>query len=76
MLEFVVKKAEMNHLMDCKAALCNSKLGDEYFPSEEKAHNILREGIKKGKDQGLLPFVVKMKYNGQNDSRVPSFRLY
>ena len=48
MLKVTVTNAKMNHLPDCKAALLNSKLGKEYFTSEGIAHNILREGIKKG----------------------------
>lgn len=42
------KKAQMDHLADCKAALLNSKLGEEYFPSEEDTAATLTDGIQKG----------------------------
>lgn len=59
MIEFTITKAELYHLSDCKAALLNSKLGKEYFSSEEKAHHALREGINNGEiyaaiDQGSV----------------------
>jgi ribosomal protein S18 acetylase RimI-like enzyme len=38
----------MRHLEDCKLALLNSKLGQVYFPLEEKALSTLKEGISKG----------------------------
>ena len=41
-------KAQLRHLEDCKVALLNSKLGQVYFPSEEKALDTLTEGISKG----------------------------
>lgn len=41
-------KAQMLHLGDCKIALLKSKLGQAYFPSEEKAISALTEGITKG----------------------------
>ena len=43
-----ITKAQMQHLEDCKAALLKSKLGQVYFPSEEKALATLTEGISKG----------------------------
>ncbi len=43
-----ITKAHMQHLDDCKEALLNSKLGAEYFPSEEKALSTLVKGISKG----------------------------
>ncbi len=43
-----ITKAQMRHLDDCKEALLNSKLGREYFPVEEKALSMLKEGISKG----------------------------
>ena len=41
----VITQAHLKHLEDCKVALLKSKLGHEYFPSEEKAHAALTEGI-------------------------------
>lgn len=43
----MITKAHLKHLEDCKAALLKSKLGQEYFPSEDKAHSALIEGIAK-----------------------------
>ena len=48
MLDVTIINAKMNHLPDCKAALFNSKLWNEYIRSDEKAYITLREGIKKG----------------------------
>ncbi len=48
MKNYTISKAELNHLSDCKVALLNSKLGEEYFPSEKKVHDLLREGINNG----------------------------
>jgi ribosomal protein S18 acetylase RimI-like enzyme len=42
------KKAHKIYLDDCKDALLNSKLGQEYFVTEEKAISTLIEGITKG----------------------------
>jgi ribosomal protein S18 acetylase RimI-like enzyme len=44
-LKITIKEADMRHLEDCKVSLLKSKLGREYFPSEEKAHSALTEGI-------------------------------
>ncbi|MFN2286378.1 MAG: GNAT family N-acetyltransferase [Anaerolineae bacterium] len=44
----IIIRAQPRHLGDCKAALLNSKLGQVYFPSEEKALATLTEGISKG----------------------------
>jgi ribosomal protein S18 acetylase RimI-like enzyme len=41
-------KAEYKHLADCKIALVESKLGEVYFPEEEKAVNALNDGLSKG----------------------------
>ena len=46
-MKIVISKAHMRHLEDCKVALLKSKLGQEYFPSEEKAHSTLKKGITK-----------------------------
>ena len=43
-----IKKADKNDLDDCKIALLDSKLGQEYFVSEEKALSALMEGITNG----------------------------
>ena len=47
-MKMIIKKAHIDYLEDCKAALLNSKLGEEYFPSEEDATATLTAGIKKG----------------------------
>jgi len=46
-LKIIITKAQLRHLEDCKVALLKSKLGQEYFPSEEKARFTLTEGITK-----------------------------
>lgn len=46
-MEILITKAHLGCLEDCKAALLNSKLGEVYFTSEEKAHSALTEGITK-----------------------------
>jgi ribosomal protein S18 acetylase RimI-like enzyme len=46
-LKITITPAHMWHLENCKAALLKSKLGQEYFPSEEKACSALTEGITK-----------------------------
>ena len=43
-----ITKADLIDLDDCKAALLDSRLGREYFASQEKAHAALMEGITKG----------------------------
>jgi ribosomal protein S18 acetylase RimI-like enzyme len=40
-----ITEANTMHLQDCKLALLNSKLGQEYFPLEEKAISALTDGI-------------------------------
>ncbi len=47
-LKIIITKAHMRHLEDCKVALLQSKLGQEYFASEEKTRSTLTEGITKG----------------------------
>ena len=47
-MKITITKAHKMHLEDCKIALLNSKLGAEYFASEEKAISALTEGITKG----------------------------
>lgn len=43
-----IVQAHLECLEDCKAALLASRLGQEYFPSEEKARATLTDGITKG----------------------------
>ena len=67
-MKIVVIKAHEEHLEDCKVALLNSKLGQEYFSSEEKARSALTEGITKeevfvaidedGKCLGFIWFIL------------------
>ncbi len=42
-----ITKADKRYLEDCKLALLRSRLGQEYFSSEEKAISALTEGITK-----------------------------
>ena len=42
-----ITKAQMRYLEDCTVALLNSKLGQEYFASDEKARSAIIEGIAK-----------------------------
>jgi hypothetical protein len=44
-MKVTIVKAHEGHLEDCKVALLNSKLGQEYFVTEEKALSALTEGI-------------------------------
>lgn len=44
-MEITIAPAGLTHLDDCLAALLKSKLGEEYFPSAEKALSALTEGI-------------------------------
>jgi ribosomal protein S18 acetylase RimI-like enzyme len=46
-MQIVITKANKKHLDDCKSALLNSKLGEEYFPIEQKAIAAITEGITK-----------------------------
>ncbi|MFN8596970.1 MAG: GNAT family N-acetyltransferase [Anaerolineae bacterium] len=46
-MKITITQAHMQHLEDCKAALLNSKLGEEYFSSADKARLALSEGITK-----------------------------
>ena len=46
-MDIFITKAQKTHLEDCKDALLNSKLGEEYFVSEEKTISTLTEGISK-----------------------------
>jgi ribosomal protein S18 acetylase RimI-like enzyme len=46
-MKIAIIKARDRHLEDCKVALLNSKLGQEYFVTEEKALSALSEGITK-----------------------------
>ena len=48
MMKFAITKAQKINLEDCTIALLNSKLGQEYFVSEERAKSALEEGITKG----------------------------
>lgn len=47
-MQIDIVKAENKHLADCKTALQESKLGEVYFPEEEKVINAINEGISKG----------------------------
>jgi ribosomal protein S18 acetylase RimI-like enzyme len=46
-MKIIITKADSMHLEDCKSALLNSKLGQEYFPSEQRAVAALMDGISK-----------------------------
>ena len=46
-MQIIITKANKKHLEDCKNALHNSKLGQEYFPSEQDAIDAITEGITK-----------------------------
>jgi len=46
-MKITITKAHEDHLEDCKFALLNSKLGQEYFVSKERVFSALTEGIKK-----------------------------
>jgi len=46
-MQIVITKAHKGHLEGCKNALLNSKLGQEYFPTEQKADAAIAEGITK-----------------------------
>jgi ribosomal protein S18 acetylase RimI-like enzyme len=46
-LKITISKATKIHLGDCKLALLHSKLGEEYFVSEQKTLAALTEGITK-----------------------------
>jgi ribosomal protein S18 acetylase RimI-like enzyme len=46
-MEIVISKAYKTHLEDCKDALLKSRLGQEYFVSEEKTLSALTDGITK-----------------------------
>jgi ribosomal protein S18 acetylase RimI-like enzyme len=63
-LKITITKAHKGYLEDCATALLNSKLGQEYFESEEKAISALTEGISKeelfvaiDKDSKCLGFI-------------------
>ena len=46
-MNITIIKAHKGHQEDCKEALINSKLGQEYFVTEEKALAALQEGFTK-----------------------------
>lgn len=46
-MKIIITKADKNHLQDCKIALQNSTLGNEYFPSDEKTISTLSEALTK-----------------------------
>ena len=68
-LKITITKAHKGHLEDCTTALLNSKLGQEYFGSQEKAISALTEGISKeelfvaidkdGECLGFIWFILK-----------------
>jgi ribosomal protein S18 acetylase RimI-like enzyme len=47
-MEVTITKADKKYLDDCKIALLNSRLGQEYFASEEKTISALTEGMTRG----------------------------
>jgi ribosomal protein S18 acetylase RimI-like enzyme len=67
-MDLIITKANLGHLEDCKDALCKSKLGEEYFATEEKTIAALTEGITKeeifvavdetGKCLGFIWFIL------------------
>ena len=46
-MHITITKAQMQHSEDCQAALLNSRLGQVYFASPEKARAAITEGITK-----------------------------
>ena len=72
-MKIIIKKAQMSYLEDCKVALLKSKLGQEYFASEEKALSALTEGITKeeifvavnqaGECLGFIWFILKSAFH-------------
>ena len=46
-MNITITKAHMQHSEDCQAALLNSRLGQCYFASQEKARSAIIEGITK-----------------------------
>ena len=68
-MKITITKAQLKNLEDCKAALVKSKLGQEYFASEEKAPTTLTEGITKeeifvaidewGECQGFIWYIIE-----------------
>ena len=54
-LKISITQATRRHVDDCQTALCQSKLGEEYFASEAKAHATLTEGIAKAYVADLVP---------------------
>ena len=73
-MKITITKAHDEHLEDCKVALLNSKLGQEYFPLEEKAISALTEGISKeemfvaiderGECLGFIWFILGGAFHG------------
>ena len=47
-------KGNEQHLKDCKAALCQSTLGEKYFSAPESAENAILEGIRQGNLYAVL----------------------
>lgn len=72
-MKITITKAREKHLEDCKVALLNSKLGQEYFCTEEKALSALTEGITKeeifvavdegGECLGFIWFILKSAFH-------------
>lgn len=72
-MKITIIKAHEGHLEDCKVALLNSKLGQEYFVEEEKALSVLAEGIAKeeifvavdegGECLGFIWFVLQSAFH-------------
>jgi ribosomal protein S18 acetylase RimI-like enzyme len=72
-MKVTIIKAHEGHLEDCKVALLNSKLGQEYFVTEEKALSVLTEGITQeeifvavdegGECLGFIWFILKSAFH-------------
>jgi len=72
-MKITISKAHEGHLEDCKDALLYSKLGQEYFVTEEKALAAITEGITKeeifvavnedGECLGFIWFILKSAFH-------------
>jgi len=68
-MKIAITKAHTGHLEGCKTALLNSKLGQEYFVTQEKVCSALTEGIskqemfvavdEKGECMGFIWFILQ-----------------
>ena len=72
-MKITISKAHEGHLEDCKDTLLYSKLGQEYFVTEEKALAAITEGITKeeifvavnedGECLGFIWFILKSAFH-------------